>query len=755
MSESLGKAVLELGADHLKLDRDMADAEKKVGSSAKGMGGKFKSGLQAGMVPAVAVLATAGAAAKKTIDAASDLGEQISKTGVVFGNSAKDIHAWSKTTASSLGISQRAALEAAGTFGNMLVPMGFAQKDAAAMSKKMVTLAADMASFNNASPEETLDALRAGLSGETEPLRKFGVFLNEARVKAEAMSLGIVKASKDTDKIKSAQLRAEVAQRNYTAAVAEHGKGSDQAKAAKAGLISAEGVLEKAMKGNIGNLTAAQKAQATYALIMKDSKAAQGDFARTATSAANASRIQAAKTEDLSAKIGQGLLPTYQQLQQIVLKVTDFMGKHTEATKVAVGVIVGLAAAVVAVNVGMKLYAAGAAVVTAAQWAWNTAVSANPIGLVVIAIAALVAALVVAWKNSETFRRIVTGAWNGIRDTTTAVWGALKSFFDKWWPALLAVATFGLSAIVLTVIGHWDDIKGATVAAWDAIKTAVTSPVTAIRSAVSVGWGAIQSVTSTTWGAVKSASSTSWNATKSVVETAVGGIKSGVTTGWNAVKSATSAAWSAVKTATSGGAGGALDVVQALPGKIYTALSNLSDRLNGIAKAAFNQFKSGITTAATSAVEYVEGLPGKIKGAIGNLGSLLVGAGRAIIQGLIQGIEQMLGALWGKVSGIAKKIKSLKGPIEKDRVLLVDEGKAIIQGLGHGIDREFEGLKKDISAYAPTIQSTFAQGAGERFTAGPPSSTIDKMVNIEHMEVRDAFDEDKLAADLAWKVVSG
>jgi hypothetical protein len=54
------------------------------------------------------------------------------------------------------------------------------------MSQKMVTLAADMASFNNADPAETLDALRAGLAGETEPLRRFGVSLSgDARLQAK------------------------------------------------------------------------------------------------------------------------------------------------------------------------------------------------------------------------------------------------------------------------------------------------------------------------------------------------------------------------------------------------------------------------------------------------------------------------------------------------------------------------------------------------------------------------------------------
>src|SRR4029453_18742362 len=129
----------------------------------------------------------------------------------------KDILAWSKTSATSMGTSQRAALEATGTFGNMLVPMGVARDRAAQMSKRMVTLGADMASFNNASPEETLDAIRAGLAGETEPLRRFGVFLSEARIQQEALNLGLIKGG-------AALARAEEATKAATAGVAAASK---------------------------------------------------------------------------------------------------------------------------------------------------------------------------------------------------------------------------------------------------------------------------------------------------------------------------------------------------------------------------------------------------------------------------------------------------------------------------------------------------------------------------------------------------
>jgi hypothetical protein len=150
----------------------------------------------------------------------------------------------------------------------MLVPMGFAREKAADMSVTMVQLASDMASFNNASPEETLDALRAGLAGESEPLRRFGVFLSDVTVKQEALNLGL-----------------------YT------GK---------------------------GNLDAAGKAAATYSLILKQTKDAQGDFARTGDGLANQQRKLSALIRDTNASVGEALLPT---VTKMTAALTGWLGK--------------------------------------------------------------------------------------------------------------------------------------------------------------------------------------------------------------------------------------------------------------------------------------------------------------------------------------------------------------------------------------------------------------------------------------------
>lgn len=185
------------------------------GQAVKGMGPVFQKAL----LPATVGFGLVVAGAHKAIQAASDLNEQMNKTGVVFKDAAPAMLEWSKTSATALGMSRRQALEAAGTFGNMLVPMGFARKEAAGMSQRMVRLASDMASFNNATPEQTLDAIRAGLAGETEPLRRFGVFLNEARIKQEALSLGLIKGA---DAAKAAQTAFVAADRAAASAKAAH-----------------------------------------------------------------------------------------------------------------------------------------------------------------------------------------------------------------------------------------------------------------------------------------------------------------------------------------------------------------------------------------------------------------------------------------------------------------------------------------------------------------------------------------------------
>lgn len=201
---------------------------------------------------------------KGTIDAASDLDESMNKVDVVFGDSAAAVQKFAKSSAKSLGQSRVQALAATGTFGNLFRSLKLTEKQSANMSTSLVGLASDMASFNNVDPQEALDALRAGLVGETEPLKRFGVNMNEATLKAKAMALGLADGKKPLD-------------------------------------------------ANV-------KAQAAYALILEQTSLAQGDFARTSTGLANSQRIAAARFEDTKARIGKAFLPIMTSAAQFLIK---------------------------------------------------------------------------------------------------------------------------------------------------------------------------------------------------------------------------------------------------------------------------------------------------------------------------------------------------------------------------------------------------------------------------------------------------
>lgn len=256
--------VIDVDAEIQDVVRDLNLVEQEAvsaGNAVEKSSGRMKGafgGVADSLSPVPLGMAGIGVAAvlagKSVITAASDMEESVSKVNVVFEESAEEIHDWADDAADNFGLSEQAALAATGTFGNMLVEMGLTTSAASDMSRSIVELSADLGSFNNLPTAEVLEKIRAGLVGETEPLRSLGVNLNAASIEAKALELGLTRS---------------------TAA-----------------------------------LTPAMKAQAAYALIVEQTSKAQGDFARTSDGLANSSKVLEANVADLQAQIGGLLLPS-------------------------------------------------------------------------------------------------------------------------------------------------------------------------------------------------------------------------------------------------------------------------------------------------------------------------------------------------------------------------------------------------------------------------------------------------------------
>jgi hypothetical protein len=121
-----------------------------------------------------------------------------------------------------------------------------------------------------------------------------------------------------------------------------------------------------------------------------------------------------------------------EQVGQMLIPFQSFITQASEMGMAASGII-QLAQAINTTGIATKAW-------TAAQWLLNAALDANPIGIVVMALAALVGALVYAYNNSEDFRRIVDEAWAAVKDLASVLWGVLKKALD--------VAVKGFKAVV-------------------------------------------------------------------------------------------------------------------------------------------------------------------------------------------------------------------------------------------------------------------------------------------------------------------
>ncbi len=395
MATDLETLRIRLEADINDLKTGLAQAQ----SSIKGVDDSIKTadtGMQKFTGSLKTMAGTLGVAfagtqlvsfAKDAVMAASNMAESVSKVNVVFGEGAEEVYKFGESAATNLGISNQAALEAAGTYGNLFQAFGLGQGQAQEMSTSLVQLAADMASFNNTSIDDAILALRSGLSGETEPLKRFGVALSEVRLKTEAMSMGLIKSTSDA-------------------------------------------------------LTPAAKAQASYALIMKDTALAQGDYARTADGTANTMKSLKAKIDDAKVALGEALMPAFRAVLKILellvpllKKFGDFIKDNGKAIAIYSGIVLTLVGAWKAYRaalllgkaaqdlfmISMTLLRGGTLAsiastngLAASVLRLNAAMRANPIGLVVTALVLIGAAFVTAYKKSETFRNIVNKAIEGV-----------------------------------------------------------------------------------------------------------------------------------------------------------------------------------------------------------------------------------------------------------------------------------------------------------------------------------------------------
>lgn len=430
-----------------------------------------------GLASLVKGFALLGIASKATqfiggsITEARDLNETLNKSAVIFGKSAGEISKWGNTAAASFGLSKNEAISAAASFGDMFLQLGANEKQATALSKSQVQLAADLGSFSNLDTADVLERLSAAYRGEYDSLQKVIPNISAARVEHEALRMTGKKSAKQ--------------------------------------------------------LTALDKAMAVNAIVSKDGARAHGDFARTSNSLANRQKILSAKTKDLQAKLGKLLLPAVTALVGWGIKLTDAlsrMGPTFDKVKKAVSgffdrfsggsgeaqsKFTQLKSTVASVWQSIKSIFSSAVTIITTLW--------NAFG------STLVSYVTTSFTN---LMNAIRGYFTVIKGIFNVFAGLLKGDWSRVWTGIKQIVSGAWTVIKAVVAQGWNVVKTLFKVAVIVLKGVVKGLWSALKSAFSAGWSAVKSLTSKAWNSIKSAAKSGISKVVSEVKSLPGKAKS-------------------------------------------------------------------------------------------------------------------------------------------------------------------------------------------------------------------------------------
>ena len=334
-------------------------------------------------------------------------------------------------------------------------------------------------------------------------------------------------------------------------------------------------------------------------------------------------------------------------------------------------------------------------------------IAANPIILIVAAIAAAVAAFIHFWNTSEEFRAFWIGLWESIKAVAQAVidaivnfftvtlpeafnsfvaffqglWEGVKSFFTGIWDgmkeivstawetiknvvqvAIMAIGEFFNTALTIITLPFqfiWQNCKEIITTAWEAIKGAISTALTAIGTAINTAWETVKTATSTAFEAVKTVLATVWTAIQTVFTTVLTAIRTAVTTAWEAIKTATTTAFNAVKTTATTVWNGIKTAVDTVLNGIKTAVTTAWNAVKTTTTTVFNAVKSAASTAWNAIKTTITTVINSIKSGISSGLSAVQSTVSSILNGIKNTFTNAFNNVWSFVQGIVNKLKSV------------------------------------------------------------------------------------------------
>ena len=417
--------------------------------------------------------------------------------------------------------------------------------------------------------------------------------------------------------------------------------------------------------------------------------------------------ILKSQLQELAISFGEILLPAIKNIVGCIQKFVDVLNSLPDGVKETIVTIALIAAALgpVLIIVGKIITAVGTIMtivpkvvgiingVKAAFAALNMTMLANPIVLIIAAIAALVAAFIYLWNTNEDFRQFWIDLWENVKEVAVAVWEFLKEFFTAAWEAIKGIAE--------TV---WNRIKDFFSGLWEGIKNIFSTVVEAIKTIITTYFEVYRTIIMTVLNAIQAVFTTIWNTIKTVVTTVVNGIKTTIMTVWNGIRNTVTSVMNAIKTGVS---------------SAFNAVWNgIKNTVSGI----YNTIKDGFNKA----VDFIKGLA-----------SSAFSWGKDLVMGIVNGIKSCIGAVGDAVKSVADKIKSFlhfsvpdEGPLTDYESWMPD----FMKGLAEGIEQSKGMVTKAMDSLAGDMVITprmgeMAMAGGGAYAVGAGGFDVSALVS--------------------------
>ena len=459
--------------------------------------------------------------------------------------------------------------------------------------------------------------------------------------------------------------------------------------------------------------------------------------------------ILKSQLQELAISFGDLLMPAVRSIVSGLQGMVDVLNAMPDGVKQVIMLIALLAAVLgpVLIIIGKVISAVGtimtivpklAGVINTVKTAFgalNAVMLANPIAIVIAAIAALVAAFVYLWNTNEEFRQFWISLWESVKETAIQCWQAISAFLSQAW-----------EAIQNTAVSVWNGIRDFFSGLWTGIQTLFTTVVNAIAGFLSGAWNAVKGTVVSVWNAISQFFTSVWNGIRNVTSVVVNGIRSFLQSAWNGIralittvmngiKSVVTAVWNGIRSVITRVMNGIRSVVSSVWSGIRNTISSIVNGIKNTVSNAFHAMWSGIRSTISGIYNTIRDGLGNAVNYITSLASAGWRWGADIINGIVNGIRSCIGAVASAVTDVANTIRSHlhfsvpdEGPLTDFESWMPD----FMNGLAEGIEKSRGMVKAAVNSVAAdmVVSPQMAMADSGVMTGTGPSGGADLTAGI-------------------------